>query len=172
VDKATQQPISGVGITVYNASGNYANSALTNVAGNYALSGLAPGIYFARADGPNGYLSSLFDGISCNNCIPTTGTPITIITGIIKSGINFQLSQGGIISGHVTSKATHAPLTGISIGIYNSQGNYFGNTMTNAQGSYRVIGLQTGVYYATASAYDYIGRLYNDIPCQNCSVTS
>ncbi len=42
---------------------------------------------------------------------------------------------------------------------------YAGNASTNASGAYAVTGLPTGAYYLVVWAEDYIGEIYNEIPC-------
>jgi 5-hydroxyisourate hydrolase-like protein (transthyretin family) len=173
ISYSTQQPLAGVTVNIVNSFGNYVGYGYTNSTGNYTVTGLAPGIYYALASSSTGSLSAIFDGISCkNNCAPTSGTPITVSLEVMRTGINFALTQGGVISGRVRLRSNQSPLSGIPVTIYNSQGSGVASTTTDAQGNYRISGLQTGSYFAQTNSPDYLNRLYNDLPCQNCTVTS
>jgi protocatechuate 3,4-dioxygenase beta subunit len=77
---------------------------------------------------------------------------IGVVAGEVVDNIDFQLSTGGYVSGMVTSAADGMPIEGATVTVYGN-GNY-GNTRTDAEGQYRITGLQDGTFTVTANAYD------------------
>jgi hypothetical protein len=72
----------------------------------------------------------------------------------------------GIISGTVTNAVSGAPISGVSVNIYNSSGSYVGSATSNASGLYTRSNLSPGTYYlATSNSLGYLDELYNDIRC-------
>jgi hypothetical protein len=85
----------------------------------------------------------------------------------VVSGIDAALSRGGQFTGQVTAEDGGAPLEGVYVMAYNSQGSWLGQGSTNASGLYTTSGLPAGTYrlefdpeYSTAQ--DYLGEYYND----------
>src|SRR5262249_34064527 len=61
--------------------------------GQYAITGLQAGNYFARTTNSAGYLDRLYDAIACaTDCTVTSGTPITMTNGGTALA-NFQLAD-------------------------------------------------------------------------------
>ena len=83
-DVRTGAPLPGVSVQIYTASGTFTKSAITNLAGAYATSGLAPGTYYARTlqeSVPSLHANQLYSGVRCSNCTVTNGTPIVVARG-------------------------------------------------------------------------------------------
>ena len=99
---------------------------------------------------------------------------MAVTAGATTSGINFGLATGGRITGTVTDAATGAPLSGVSVNVYDASGSFTASTSTNASGVYLTTqGLLTGSYRVqTSNSLGYINEAYYDIPCVNCSSTT
>ena len=96
-EKRTGMPLPGVSVQIYTASGVFTKTAITNFAGAYATSGLAPGTYYARTlqeSVPSLHADQLYSGMRCSNCTVTNGTPIVVAAGAMTSGIDFALGHG------------------------------------------------------------------------------
>ena len=174
-DQATGDPIPGARVEIWNATGSYTVGAgHSDDAGNYTVSGLVPGTYYAATDIDGGdYLDELYDNLPCSwpaDCQPTTGTPIAVADGSTTTGIDFTLILGGAISGTVTDERSGDPVTSGEVRIINASGTTVGEGQIDSSGNYRVGGLETGTYYARTDLYyssDWIEELYDDIPCPN-----
>src|SRR6185503_13853004 len=70
-------------------------------------------------------------------------------------------------------RVTGLAAAGIGVNFYDSSNNFVGAGFTGQDGRYVAVGLPTGQYYArTWNRRGYINRLYPDIACGPCSVTS
>src|SRR5207249_3508875 len=76
--------------------------------------------------------------------------------------------------GTVTNAATGAGVANVSVSVYNSSGTFVGNGFTDALGNYTTFsGLPAGTYYArTFNTLGFVEKLYNDITCPGCNVTT
>jgi hypothetical protein len=178
-DAATNNPISGIGINIFDGNGNFSGFGYTDDAGNYITNGaLLTGNYFAETDSFSNYLTELYDDIPCyrGNCDPITGTPIPVIVGSDTPNINFALQLGGSISGIITDAVTASPIPGVVVNIFDDSGNFSAYGYTDESGNYTSRGgLLSGNYFAVTDNYaNYIDELYDDIPCPdgNCDPTT
>ncbi|MCP3956468.1 MAG: hypothetical protein GY719_01305 [bacterium] len=92
----TGQRLQHVGVSIWDASGDWVDSSSGDSYGRYALY-LPAGTYFATSSGGAGYHGELYDDLPCEpyppeGCDPTTGTPITVTAGHMTPGIDFRLS--------------------------------------------------------------------------------
>jgi hypothetical protein len=174
-DAGTSAPIANVNVQIFNSSGASIGSVNTDGSGNYNFGGLLSGTYFARTNNSLGYINEIYNNINCVvNCNVTTGTPITVTAGATTSGINFALVAGGRISGTVTDSATSAPLSGVTVTIFDSNGFNVTSVNTDASGNYLTnIGLPSGSYFVrTNNSQGYINEVYNNITCAPCNTLS
>src|SRR5262249_18505215 len=120
VDAATNQPLAGVSVTIFDSTGRAVSSGSTNSFGLYTtFSGLATGTYYARTANGLGYINQLFNGLTCvANCVVTTGLGIPVTSPSTHGNVNFALSAGGRISGAITSATTSDPLSGVTVQAY------------------------------------------------------
>lgn len=78
-------------VDVYDQEGDWVSSNLHRAPGDYSSEPLPAGTYFAVAS-PFGFEAVLYDGLPCPpGCDVTSGTPITIESGVITPGIDFQI---------------------------------------------------------------------------------
>ena len=94
-------------------------------------------------------------------------TPVAVTAGAVTSGRNFALVRGGRIAGSVTASAGGAPIAGIQVVAYRSNGvGYF--AQTGASGAFEVTGLPNGEYLVTtydADSQGYLNEAWNNLPC-------
>lgn len=91
-------PLEGVLVRIFDEAGDFAGEVLTGADGTYRTTGalpLAAGTYYLVADGPGGYLDELYDDLPCAPCVPTSGTPVTLVEGETTEGIDFTLQLVG-----------------------------------------------------------------------------
>lgn len=165
-------PIPDVHVLVYDDAGNFANWATTDAAGDFTVSGLPAGTYYALTNnGSNlpfmglrptevgSWIDILFDGRPCpgSACDVTTGDPIILGGAPFMDGVSggpvldFSLSAGGTINGQVGTFGSALPASNIDINVYNSAGDFYGSYPTDEQGYYLTVGLPVGTYYLTTS---------------------
>ena len=160
-------PLSGVTVYVYNASGSSVGSATTDASGVYTKGGLTTGTYFVKTWNTLGYIDEVYNNLPCNgeSCPSvTTGTGVSVTTGATTGGIDFGLVLGGSITGTVTAASGGAPLSSVTVNIYNASGVSVGSAATNASGVYTKTGLPAGTYFARASKSSYSGEFYDNLP--------
>lgn len=80
----------------------------------------------------------------------------------------------GSISGTVTDAVSGAPIVDEFVSVYDATGEFVTYGVTSSTGFYQTVdGLGTGTYYAFAGAANYLGELYNNIPCASgCDPTT
>ncbi|NIA01617.1 MAG: hypothetical protein GWO83_00555 [Bacteroidia bacterium] len=175
-DDSTHVPLDTGYIDFYNASGNWVANGWPDASGNYISNNALPaGSYYARTGSFEGYFDELYDDIDCSSgCTVTDGTPILVTAGSTTSGIDFELTAGGLISGTVTDGRTGLPLDSGRVNIYNDTGGYVTRGYPDSSGQYTVQkALETGTYYARTWYFDdYFDELYSEISCAlSCTVT-
>jgi hypothetical protein len=182
-DSATNAPISGISVGLFNNAGQQLTSATTNDAGNYTTqTGVPDGTYFAKTftsgNTSSGYINKLYNNIACVNCLAASGNPINI-AGTNVTGIDFALSAGGRVTGTITDSSNN-PVAGVSVSLYSSQTDpltkgqiFLGSGVSGPTGTYAVNGLPAGTAVAkTSNGLGYIDEIFNNIKCANCSVTT
>jgi hypothetical protein len=91
VRDASNQPISGVDVVIFDTSANPLKTVSTGANGQFAATGLPSGQYYVRTQNSSGYGDVLFDRIGCpSGCDVTTGTPVSVAIGQAAT-TNFQL---------------------------------------------------------------------------------
>jgi len=177
-DTATSQPLGGITVQIYDATGTLVTQTTTNVFGAYVSGGgLAPGTYHLRTTNNIGYINALDNGSTCIGTCPVTSSAGVQVNGTATTtGANFALSLGARVAGHV-SGANGLPLRSITVRVTDAAGNALSTGVTNAAGDYvTTAGLLAGDYYVrTTNAISYINHLYaqpTSLPCVgNCDVT-
>lgn len=181
---ATGTPLSGGQVWYCTTSTGCVAGVSTNASGNYTLT-VPPGTYYLLTDGfqTQGYSNEIFDNIRCpGQCdfafqSANPGAPVVVSSGGAVPGQNFALDAGGSIGGQVTDAASGAPVSSASVTIRTRVGNttaLAGTATTSAAGGYSVMGLPTGVYYASVAggSAGYTSEIFDNILCPgNCSAS-
>ena len=163
-------------ITFYEG-GSYAGSTWAESAGWYAgyLGGDGPWTVIARS---GSHRDELWDNLPCDPaCDPTSGTPVSVPPGTVDDDVSFALDRNGAISGIVGDIASGTGVEGLTVFVYDGAGERVGDTRTTVLGNYFVGDLSPGEYFVrvapgTANDRSWLGRLYDDLPCDTaCDVT-
>lgn len=178
-------PLAGVQVQIYSsAEASIGIGVTTNAAGAYSMTLLADGTYYAFAFAGNvsgGYVDELYPDTPCIGgpfttgvyCRVNTSTPIVVSGGAIVSGIDFDLSPGGTISGTVT--AAGRAFSGTTVDLHVDTGAPVSerriSMATDVTGAYQMSRLPPGNYFVWAgnvtggAGTGYVSELYNDVPC-------
>jgi hypothetical protein len=94
--------------------------------------------------------------------------------GLTASGIDFALAAGGRINGKLTNASTSAPLINVVVQVFDSSGTAVTTMATDSSGNYISRGgLPAGNYFVrTANNQGLIDKLYNNVECAGCNVTT
>jgi hypothetical protein len=158
-DSVTGAAVGGVMVDAVNGLTSPPAYDVTDDNGDYRISGLPGGSYTLRYDGsPSGYANGLY-----SDQPGSPATPVTVTAPATTAAINFGISRVGGISGRVTDKSSAEPLRWISVVAYDAAiGNSVGSGFTDADGTYSIIGLPTGMYKmqfsSASSSTDYYPR--------------
>jgi len=162
-DSATQAPLAGICVDVFDSSGSILGSVSTDANGVYTSPRLAVGSYrvgFFNC-GASTYASQYYN----DQATLASADPVTVTDGTTTSGINAALVAGGQITGTVTDSVTGAPVTGICAEALDSSGNGIKLLSTNATGAYTISGLQTESYrvefYSQCGTMNYVTQYAN-----------
>ncbi|HSP07445.1 MAG TPA: carboxypeptidase regulatory-like domain-containing protein, partial [Acidobacteriota bacterium] len=168
-------PLPSALISVYNTDGDIVIDKIeADLFGNYKVDGLPAGDYFVEAfSGATSinkqYIPEVYNNVDCSACAPhAVGTAVTVNAGTETPGINFTLSQGGVIIGKVIGAIGGAPLAA-KVSVFDSTGSLVSEARTDGSGQYATeTGIVSGNYYVFAqSGAGYTAEMYNDIPCPN-----
>jgi outer membrane biosynthesis protein TonB len=158
-DAATGQGVGGARIEVQLAGHRWRwdYSATTASDGSYAIFGLPTGDYKVRVSAL-GYAREYYDNVT-----PSSEARIVHVTAPYETpGIDFDLTEGGSISGYIYQSDGVTPISGARVLVRPGKHGFdegFQAT-TNSTGYYRVDGLSLGNYKVTAEAKGYAGRKY------------
>lgn len=158
-----------VEVDIFNGAGNAVAATSTDASGNYAVSDLPPGVYFAKAKNIYGqsYIEQIWQQMDCPSaCAPTTGTPIALAQGMTDTGIDFWMTRRDAVVGRVTDPVG-APIGGALVDLFDSgTGNYVGSGVADAQGYYAAPGNLGYSYFAgTEAGTGYVDQVYAGISC-------
>ncbi|HEY3383909.1 MAG TPA: carboxypeptidase regulatory-like domain-containing protein [Vicinamibacterales bacterium] len=169
-EAGTNLPLAGVNVSIYAETGVLLTTGTTNGAGFYRATGIPAGTYFARTTNSKGYVDVLYPGTACGTCIVTKGTPLAVTAGNDTGGIDFTLPVGGSIAGTITDEASHLPLKGVSVVVYDGLGRGTTSVVTDAAGAYSKTGLATGNYFIrTSNSLGYVDERFDNAPCPGAS---
>lgn len=164
-------------VVLYDSTGQWINSYRSDADGYYEIPGLVTGNYFAVAgDRYDCYHDEIYDDIPCSDddCPVTDGTPIAVTTGQMTSGIDFALVPYEHITGRIMDAESNAPLSGIRLLLYDSDGVWRRVGNTDSNGVYHIGPTDPGIYFLkTLSHRQHMDVLYNGISCfdQPCMPT-
>jgi len=166
VTNSTAAGIANVFVRVYTISNpsSYYESATTDSSGNYTVQNLPSGSYKVKfsASFSDNYPEEWYNKKSSY----AEADSVSVTEGTSTSGINAQLTTGGIISGKVTD-TSGAGINYVSAYIYTiaNSSSYFTSAMTNSSGNFSVSKLPAGSYKVYFSpSEDYLAEWYNDKP--------
>ncbi|MCA9935494.1 MAG: carboxypeptidase regulatory-like domain-containing protein, partial [Anaerolineales bacterium] len=141
-------PLQNINVDV--EGGGY--GACTDENGHYAMHGLPYNDYYVRAGGDwnfclgqdSIYLTTYYSNTHDYNL----ATPIPISsTALTASGIDFNLQQGGVITGRVLDNDTGLPIANVNVGASEYDNGQFGyGAWTDPNGYYTITGMLDAEY--------------------------
>ena len=167
----------------------------TTAGGLYGLQEIPDGTHLF-ALGSSGYRTQLYAGIDCapvsieNNpsCPHTAATPLHWSGAQIVGNINFDLSASYTRLARVRDAQTLAPLAGVAVDQWSSDGVWKSSSVTNAQGvaQIRVSGVSVSIpatmqaIVTTDNSLGYLDQVFDGTECAvgasayrgNCSIAS
>jgi len=164
------------------SNGNYYGYARTAADGSYTVSGMPAGtdyqVCFFATGATGGSTDALGYLDQCYDNQPTTGTPtpVAVVLGAPRVGVNAALAVAGAISGTVSDEGgTHNGLANVSVTAYSASTGGSANASTAADGTYTVSGMPAGTDYqvcfyasgATGGSSDatgYLNQCYDNQP--------
>ena len=138
------------------------NGAQSSADGTYTITGLAPGDYRVQAEAEDQSLAREFYDDTNDWGLATS---VTVTAGATQAGIDFDLAQGGSISGTVFEVGGATPVADADVWAESyvccGRGN---GTRTAADGTYTITGLAAGEYrvQAQAESQSLAREYYND----------
>ncbi len=181
-DAGTSAPLGGSGFVVaaYDSAGQVVQSASPDASGHYQIQPPTPGTYFLKVSQSPGYVLELHSNIACiaADCPVTSGTPVVLASGS-SANVNFALAKEGVFTGTVRRASDGSGIGGLHVHVYNAStslvntGTSFSPVTTGLDGTYSVVGLSAGTYFAGVSigsssptgGIDFIPELYGGLPC-------
>jgi len=168
VTDSSGNPLAGISVLVYRWNGTewkWANSGMTDAAGNYDVGDLNTGTYRVRFKDMSSWIYALEyynDVLDLNNA-----TDIAVTVGSPTTGIDAQLALAGNISGTVTDSAGN-PLAGIEVWANRWNGSSWSPlnlATTDAAGYYEIKILADGNYRIKFSdpSGSYAYEFYDDV---------
>jgi hypothetical protein len=172
---ASTTPIVGAEVQVFDSTGTFVTSTMTDSSGSYfAYGGVIGGTYYVRTVNNQGYIDELYSNQICSaGCDPTSGTPVTVTNGSTTWQIDFGLSLGASLSGAVTDTASGLPIAGAEVEVFDAGGSMVTTCTTGSDGTFATNqGLPNGTYFARTRS-SYLDVLFSGFACPNgCDVTT
>ena len=160
-DAATGQGIAGATVEA-RLAGPYGWDAsnATSSDGSYAIFGLGTGDYVVRVIAV-GYAREYYDNVT-----PSREAEIVHVTALRETpGIDFDLTEGGSISGYVYQGDGITPIGGVEVHVQPSGEEVDDgfNASTASDGNYTIEGLALGKYRIRAKAQGWVEQWYDNI---------
>jgi hypothetical protein len=152
----TGQPLPNTCVNLYDSKcgGNHMGHARTDANGDYVVTGLPSGSYYASTHAsctvPELYIDEWWDGVNgatdCNQA-----APIQVIAGQDTPGVNFSLTEGGSLSGRVTDDQGNG-IGNVPVSVFYNRcwNGWAGGAQTDPDGYYTIWGLPVGDYFVIA----------------------
>jgi hypothetical protein len=159
--------------TIYDGTGSDIGYAASDINGNYTVTDLAPGTYYAVASSPyvGVYISQIWQNIDCSPCVPTSGTPVVVPNATLVSDIDFHLIRLDAVVGRVVDDKG-SPISGVVVDMFALGTNsYVSGAGSDANGFYMVSAPVNASYYlATEAGGGYTDQVYSGISCPSGTV--
>nr|WP_237715786.1 S-layer homology domain-containing protein [Arthrobacter sp. M2012083] len=155
----------GMSITAIAQDGTVAASTVMETSQTtYALKNLLPGTYKVQFNRTKGFVSNYEAQLYKN--LPESGgaanaTPVTVAAGQTVSSVNATVRQGGTLTGKVLG-STGTPLSGVRVNVYTKDESLVTRfSYTAADGTFKVTGLTTGLYFVSAEPAGESGPIFS-----------
>ena len=170
-------PISDIVVLIWDSSGKRVHAVEPDQEGAYVAIGLPTDSYYvSTAYGLRPFVDKIFDNRICPtgginfDCGVASATPIAVVAGEVVEDVDFRLSQGGRISGSVSTVEGIPFSTGVHV--FSETGNYFGTKFSDDAGMFDTyaagygMGLPDGRYHLIASGDGtFVDQLHDGPSC-------
>ncbi len=141
-----------------------AEAFLADTSTSYGLSGLFPGSYKVQFNRSSGY-QTLLEGQLYKSIPESSGaanaTPVTVKAGQTVPNINATVRLGGTLSGRLVGSSGSA-IGGSLVSVFTKDGSFVTRAaFTAADGTFKVTGLTTGLYFVSAEPAGESGPIYS-----------
>ena len=159
-------------VDVYDSTGEIVTNRAAVVSDTPTPVGpLRAGTYYVGAYASN-FREQLFDHVDCTlYCFPPFPgiTPVVVSSATPAPQLGFDLQPLASVSGVVTDAATQAPLEGAVVTLWaDTDPSYqLGGTLTDFDGTYRVVGLPAGSAWVVVTSWDHRDTAYPAAPCDD-----
>lgn len=154
---ANEQGIAGATVRLYDATGTLIATQVTDETGKYCFTNLVKGVYKIVEQQPTGYLDHLDTAGTLGGNAINPGdeiNTINVLWGDHGEEYNFGEVLASSISGivYVDPNANciydegEAPIAGVTVQLFDTQGNLVATTTTDANGRYKFDQLRPGTY--------------------------
>ena len=156
-------------VTLFDALGHSVRSVLPDTTGNYQLTDLAGGSYFAVAQPSTNpyFVGQIWPGLDCvSACDPTGGTAVNVAPDASRSGIDFLVTRQDAVTGRVTD-SNGAPVAGAVVDLFlAADASYVGSGIADAQGYYVTPApLEYNYFVATDAGPGFVDQIHAGIQC-------
>jgi protocatechuate 3,4-dioxygenase beta subunit len=151
-------PIAGAFVTAERVPCCGSGAALTNALGQYTISGLGDGSYRLQASASS-FVGEYYSS-SGGSQSAASATLVPVNPSNTTAGVNFSLGQLGVISGLVRDNSG-TPISGATITYWGPGCAGCVGAQSLADGTYRIGGLQVGLFRLRAERNGFVGEYYN-----------
>lgn len=152
----TGETLGGFVYRIMNKYGYYLDSNTTNPDGSYSAVVSRSDEFLIEVVGWEGYAGQIYGGPPCTDCDHSNGTPIEVTLGSTTENIDFNLSLGGSIRGHVGLPDAGEYTEYGRVFVYSIDGQQlWAGGVISEDGSYQIDSLATGEYYLVAQHDQY-----------------
>ncbi len=173
VDHVDGTPLADTVVALRSLGTDLLQTTVTDEAGNYELTDVAPGTYHVHTQSFT-HRNESYDDRPCVSLICSVfyytvefsaGHAVTVESGTVTPSIDFALDPKPVIRGRVVHGETGEPRQGAYVEAAAVNNGSPGSAMTDADGIYEIPQLRKGHFLVTAFSGPLVGELYEDIPC-------
>ncbi|MBN1452820.1 MAG: carboxypeptidase regulatory-like domain-containing protein [Anaerolineales bacterium] len=158
-DAGSGEGIAGAKVEIQMTGYGWDYSATTNPDGSYGFFSLPTGDYKLRVTA-SGYAREYYNNVNPSH----EAMLVHVVAGQWTSNVDFDLTEGGSISGTIYQQDGVTPISGARVFVrpskYSVEDGF--QTITTADGSYHVDGLSLGSYKITVESSGYAALKYYD----------
>ena len=163
--EGTGAPVPWASVYLYDSTGQRVPSGSADANGSFQAT-LPEGQYFAVTQ--TELINEVYDDHTCpsvcmGDCDPLSGTPISVAPGSNTPGIDFSLSEGGVLSGIIADASNGSPLSSATLYLMKFSGISVSAGHTDSNGSYRLAGIPPGSYTLRVWITGYEDQVVNDV---------